>query len=46
MAFNFVIIIIVVGALSKYMKLISMEKQLNQEYHYMTLVAVLIDWRS
>ena len=45
MAFNFVIII-VVDALSKYVKLISMEKRLNQEYHYMTLVAVLINWRS
>lgn len=45
MAFNFVISI-EVDALSKYVKLISMEKQLNQEYLYMTLVAVLINWRS
>ena len=35
----------VVDALSKYMELISMEKQLNQKYH-MTLVAVLINWKS
>jgi len=45
MAFNFVIILLM-DALSEYMKLISMEKRMNQEYHYMTLVALLINWRS